>query len=79
VPLIMFLDAEREDLLDDLMSALNALAEAGCPVTIGNGRLDSRAGCVIRSSTGRWASRPLITVPTPRPLLPGHLDSSSQP
>ena len=56
----MFLDAEREELLDDLMSSLNRLAAAGCPVRISGGRLESRAGAVVPSTRGRWASRPLI-------------------
>jgi hypothetical protein len=56
----MFLDSDREDLLDDLMSALNRLAAAGCPVTISGGRLESRAGIITPSTRGRWASRPLV-------------------
>lgn len=53
-------DADHEDLLDDLMAALNKLAAAGCPVTIRGGRLTSRAGDVVPSTAGRWAARPLV-------------------
>jgi hypothetical protein len=75
----VFLDAEREDLLEDLMTALNRLADAGCPVTVKDGRLESRAGIVIPSARGRWASRPLIpsfaSRPWPgSPLLGEHRD-----
>ena len=63
----MFLDAEREELLDDLMAALNRLAAAGCPVTVKDGRLESRAGVVVPSTRGRWSSRPLIPSMGSRP------------
>jgi hypothetical protein len=63
----VFLDAEREELLDDLLSALNRLAVAGCPVTVKDGRLESRAGLVVPSTRGRWASRPLIASLGSRP------------
>jgi hypothetical protein len=63
----VFLDAEREELLDDLMSALNRLAAAGCPVTVKDGRLESRAGVVVSSTRGRWSSRPLIPSFASRP------------
>ncbi len=66
----MFLDAEREELLDDLMSALNRLAAAGCPVTVKDGRLESRAGVVVPSLRGRWASRPLVPSFASRPWPP---------
>jgi len=66
----MFLDCEREELLDDLMSALNRLADAGSPVTIRNGRLESRAGAVVPSTRGRWASRPLVRSFASRPWPP---------
>ena len=66
----MFLDCEREELLDDLMSALNRLAAAGCPVTIKDGRLESRAGAVVPSLQGRWASRPLVPSFGSRPWPP---------
>ena len=56
----MFLDGDREELLEDLMSALNRLAAAGCPVTVKDGKMESRAGIVVPSTRGRWASRPLI-------------------
>lgn len=64
----MFLDGEREELLDDLMSALNRLASAGCPVSVKDGRLESRAGIVVPSTRGRWASRPLIPSMGSRPF-----------
>ena len=64
----VFLDHERSELLDDLMSALNALADAGCPVTVRDGRLDCRAGLVVPSLRGRWASRPLIPSFASRPF-----------
>lgn len=73
----MFLDGEREELLDDLMAALNRLADAGCPVTVKDGRLDSRAGMVVPSPRGRWTSRPLIPSFASRPwppVLSEHLD-----
>jgi hypothetical protein len=63
----VFLDAEREELLDDLMASLNRLAAAGCPVTVKDGRLESRAGVVVPSTRGRWASRPLIPSLASRP------------
>ena len=63
----MFLDAEREELLDDLVTALNRLAAAGCPVTVKDGHLDSRAGIVTPSIGGRWVSRPLIPSFASRP------------
>jgi hypothetical protein len=66
----VFLDCEREELLDDLMSALNALAAAGSPVTIRDGRLESRAGAVVPSLSGRWASRPLVRSFASRPWPP---------
>lgn len=53
-------DTDHEDLLDDLMAALNKLAAAGCPVTVRDGHLTSRAGDVVPSTRGRWASRPLV-------------------
>ena len=64
----MFLDAEREELLDDLMSALNRLAAAGCPVRFEDGKLSSRAGIVVPSTRGRWASRPLVPSMGARPF-----------
>ena len=66
----VFLDLDRADLLDDLMSALNALAAAGCTVTVKDGKLWSAgAGFVVPSTRGRWASRPLVsTFPSSRPL-----------
>lgn len=64
----MFLDADREEMLDDLMSALNRLAAAGCPVKIAAGRLESRAGIVVPSTRGRWASRPLVPSMGARPF-----------
>jgi hypothetical protein len=66
----VFLDSEREELLDDLMSALNRLADAGSPVTVKDGRLESRAGAVIPSTRGRWASRPLVPSMGSRPWPP---------
>lgn len=66
---LMFLDGEREEMLDDLMAALNSLAAAGCPVTVRDGRLECRAGAVVPSLRGRWASRPLVrTFPGTPPL-----------
>jgi hypothetical protein len=56
----VFLDHERDELLDDLMTALNRLAAAGCPVTAADGRLSCSAGVVVPSARGRWASRPLV-------------------
>jgi hypothetical protein len=53
-------DSEAEDLLDDLMAAMNKLASAGYPVTAINGRLECRAGMVVPSTGCRWASRPLM-------------------
>jgi hypothetical protein len=53
-------NSEAEDLLDDLMAAMNKLASAGYPVTAVNGRLECRAGMVVPSTGGRWASRPLV-------------------
>lgn len=53
-------DTDHEDLLDDLMAALNKLAAAGSPVTARDGRLECRAGAVVPSAGGRWASRPLV-------------------
>lgn len=64
----MFLDAEREELLDDLMAALNRLADAGCPVRFEDGKLSSRAGIVVPSTRGRWASRPLVPSMGARPF-----------
>ena len=64
----MFLDGEREELLDDLMSALNRLASAGCPVSVKDGRLESRAGIITPSTRGRWASRPLVPSMGARPF-----------
>lgn len=64
----VFLDGEREELLDDLMSALNRLASAGCPVSVKDGRLESRAGIVVPSTRGRWASRPLVPSMGARPF-----------
>lgn len=66
----MFLDHDREDLLDDLMSALNNLAAAGCPVSVRGGRLESRAGVIVPSLSGRWASRPLVRSFASRPWAP---------
>ena len=66
----MFLDHDRAELLDDLMSALNALAAAGCPVTVRDGKLDCRAGMVVPSTRGRWASRPLVPSFGSRPWPP---------
>jgi hypothetical protein len=63
----VFLDGEREELLDDLMTALNRLASAGCPVTVRNGHLECRAGNVIPSTRGRWSSRPLVSPLGSRP------------
>ena len=76
----MFLDSDREDLLDDLMSVLNRLAAAGCPVTIKDGKLECHAGLVVPSTRGRWASRPLVpsfaSRPWPAPPVLGeHLDA----
>jgi hypothetical protein len=72
----MLVDAGREDLLDDLMDALNALAGAGCPVSIRDGCLESHAGTLLPRADGRWSSqwpgRP--PVPSSRPLVPEHLD-----
>lgn len=68
----MFLNADREDLLDDLMAALNALAAAGCAVTVKDGRLESRAGVVVPSTRGRWAARALVPAMGSRPW-PGSL------
>lgn len=73
----MFLDHDREELLTDLMSALNRLADAGCPVTVRDGKLDCRgAGMVVPSLRGRWASRPLVPSfgSRPWPPLSEHLD-----
>ena len=75
----MFLDSDREELLDDLMSVLNRLAAAGCPVTIKDGKLECHAGLVVPSTRGRWASRPLVpsfaSRPWPAPPVLGeHLD-----
>jgi hypothetical protein len=75
----VFLDSDREDLLDDLMSVLNRLAAAGCPVTIKDGKLECHAGLVVPSTRGRWASRPLVpsfaSRPWPAPPVLGeHLD-----
>ena len=53
-------DSDAEDLLDDLQAALNKLAASGYPVTIRDGHLSCRAGDVVPSSRGRWASRPLV-------------------
>jgi hypothetical protein len=66
----VFLDSDREDLLDDLMAALNRLAAAGCPVTIKDGKLESRAGIVVPSTRGRWASRQLVPAFAARPWPP---------
>jgi hypothetical protein len=67
----VFLDGERSELLDDLMSALNRLADAGCPVTVRDGKLDCRgAGMVVPSSRGKWASRPLVPSFGSRPWPP---------
>lgn len=77
-------DSEAEDLLDDLMAALNALAARGYPVTVKDGHLESRAGAVIPSTRGRWAARVLIPSFASRPpyfaagthgLKPGHADA----
>ena len=68
----MFLDADREDLLEDLMAVLNRLAAAGCPVTIKDGKLECRAGLVVPSTRGRWASRPLIPSLGSRPWPSRH-------
>jgi hypothetical protein len=66
----VFLDHDRADLLDDLMTALNALTEAGCPVTARDGHLDCRAGKVVPASRGKWASRPLVPSFGSRPWPP---------
>jgi hypothetical protein len=66
----VFLDGEREELLDDLQSALNALAAAGYPVTVKDGRLECTAGAVVPSLRGRWASRPLVSAFGSRPWPP---------
>jgi hypothetical protein len=63
----VFLDADREELLEDLVSALNRFAAASCPVTIKDGRLESRAGIIVPSTRGRWASRPLVPSMGSRP------------
>jgi hypothetical protein len=63
----VFLDADGEDLLEDLMAALNAFAKAGMPVTVKDGKLESRAGVVVPSTRGRWSSRPLIPSMGSRP------------
>jgi hypothetical protein len=66
----VFLDHDRADLLDDLMTALNALTAAGCPVTVKDGCLDCRAGKIMPASRGRWASRPLVGSFGSRPWPP---------
>jgi hypothetical protein len=75
----VFLDSDREDLLDDLMAVLNRLAAEGCPVTIKDGKLESRAGLVVPSTRGRWVARPLVPSFASRPwppwpVLGEHLD-----
>jgi hypothetical protein len=61
----VFPDIDREDLLDDLMDALNALAAIGCPVTVEDGRLESRAGTLLPAAVPWSRPRPLTLLPVP--------------
>ncbi len=66
----MFLDDDRAELLEDVMTALNRLAAAGTPVTVKDGRLECRAGVIVPDRRGRWASRPLVASFGSRPWPP---------